>query len=226
MRNHCRNQGARVHVPQSLLEISICLRLPPPDPTGALPLDHAGRLPFQTSSFVPRSKSLATPLSVTWYRPSILRGRHSEGPPFLWEPPFSAISTSDNLRLGIRLGLWIRLGLGLRYRVKVSRPCIYDTLALCQNDASLIRKSSSTDSPRTPELQCTSRNSKGVTPSESGVGKLAFFGIEFTVSQKKYNAGPKLLLATKRKLHTRPVLELQIIYDNMASKSEPENFWG
>jgi len=35
---------------------------------------------------------------------SAVSALHSEGPPFRWAP-FSAICSSDNLRLGIRLGL-------------------------------------------------------------------------------------------------------------------------
>ena len=42
--------------------------------------------------------------TVSVGRPVIPKGRHSEG------PPFSAISSTDNLQLGIRLGL--RLGYG------------------------------------------------------------------------------------------------------------------
>jgi len=48
------------------------------------------------------------------------------------------------------------------------RPSVCHTLALSQNDASLITKSSPTDSPSSLVLavKSSSRNSKGVTPSD------------------------------------------------------------
>ena len=54
---------------------------------------------------------------------------HSEGPPFrraaiLKGPPFSAISSSDNLQLGIRLGLGQSSGCGNIKNCSMQRPCM------------------------------------------------------------------------------------------------------